>query len=127
MADLGTDFAGVNDVDATLTETGGRRGLAEALARRLSTQYLWYDSTYGYDMRAFIGTSTPAPMIETGAEEQCLLDERVHNCKVTASRTAISAGREALNINISITDEDGDFSFTVLVTDLTVEILRLQD
>ncbi len=127
MADHGIDFAGVTDIDASMSQTGGRRGLAEALARRLCTQSLWYDSSYGYDMRAFIGTSTPAPMIEAGAEEQCLLEERVNDVHVTVTRTTISAGREALSVDIRITDEDGEFSFTVLVSALTVEILRLQD
>lgn len=129
--DHGVDFAGVDDVDASMSQTDGRQGLAEALGRRLSTRSLWYDDDYGYDLRRFIGTSTPAPIIESGAEDECLKEERVRDIAVVVTRTTTATGNDALQVDITITDDQGPFDYTLLLgpdpetSEMTVEIIRL--
>lgn len=126
MADLGTDFSGVDDLDANLSSTGGRRGLAEALAARLSSKLLWYDRDYGYDIRDSVGASLPFSVLESRITQQCFRDERVRNASADASIVERTDGSVALSIDIALTDDDGPFEFTLLVDTLTVEILSGQ-
>lgn len=135
MADtLGEDFSGVDDMEPSLQVVGGRDGLLEALARRLSTRSggLWYDRTYGYDLRRFIGSTVSERVIARAVETECLKDERVQNVRAAATRTKTGGhSAEALTIEVLVTDDRGTFSGTIVVgpdaetDDLTVSVLNL--
>jgi phosphatidate phosphatase APP1 len=120
--DLGEDFAGYNDADPNLTAIGGRLALLHAIARRFSTSSLWYDKTYGRDLRQYVGTSVPSNVIATQAQEQIEQDERVFSASVTVTRVRLAHGAEKLKLTMLITDDEGPFERTLLVSETTVEI-----
>lgn len=124
MADLGSDFSGILDLDPALTVVSGIRCLAEALARRLTTPAgtLLGDPDYGHDLRQYINSAFQSTTrIEAAIENECLKDERVIGCEATVT---YNAATQTLTSEISITVSDElSFTFTLMVTELTAAIL----
>jgi len=122
MADLGTDFAGVTDIDPSLTVVSGRLGLAHAVARRLTTPAggLIDDPSYGFDTRLFVNATTKRSFLEGRIAEECLKEERVSDVDVTVTFDTASS---TLVLNIALTTADDTFSLTLNVTSLTAELL----
>jgi hypothetical protein len=123
MADLGSDFAGVADLDANLSIVTGRRCLIENLARRTCTQKggMLDDPTYGEPVHDLVGDVFDEIRYAQKLEQQFLDDERVDEAGVTA--TYNEATREA-RLDCVVDDGDGPFELTIAVSDLTVEILE---
>lgn len=122
MADLGTDFAGVNDITPTLQVVSGRRCLIEAIARRLITPRgaLWYDPDYGYDLRQYLsGITVAAGSIAASVAAEAEKDERVEQ----ASADVTFSG-SVLNVKLAIADAAGPFQFVLRISQVTVEILK---
>jgi len=122
MADLGSDFGGVEDLDANLTIVYGRRCLIENLARRTCTQKggMLDDSTYGEPVHDLVGDVFDPLRYAQKLEQQFLDDERVDEAGVEA--TYEEATRTA-TLDCVVDDGDGPFELTIAVSDLTVEIL----
>jgi len=119
--EFGVDLAGILDVGSTLVLTRGRRALAEAILRRLTTPHgsLFYDFDYGLDLRAFIGAlAPPTGSLEMKVRTEVEKDERVESVEVEA--TFIS---ETLTVRLTVTDRNGPFNLTIAVSSLTVELL----
>lgn len=123
MADLGSDFAGVDDLDANLSIVTGRRCLIENLARRLVTEKtgMLDDPTYGEPLHDIVGDVFDPIEYAQKVERQFLDDERVEAASVSA--TYDIATRSAM-LNGVVDDGDGPFDFVIAVSDLTVEILE---
>ncbi len=120
--ELGLDLACVDDIDPGLSLSDGRQGLIEAIARRLITPRggLFYDPTYGYDVRRFVGaTGASAPAIAQGVANEALQDERI-----LQARAAVTLGAEELTIRLSLQDAAGPFELTLAVSRVTVSLLR---
>lgn len=118
----GYDLSGILDLSPDLRTVNGREALIEALARRLTTPRggLWYDPSYGHDVRQYVNAPDPQPgLIESQVSAECLKDERVLDAEVTV----LSLG-EDLRISVEITDGRGPFTLTLKVTQVTVEVLR---
>jgi hypothetical protein len=118
----GYDIGGILDVTADLRVVHGREALGHALARRLTTRRggLWYDPNYGHDVRQYVNAPTQQPgKIESEVSGECLKDERV----LEADVTVLSVGEE-LRLGIVITDGQGPFPLTLVVTSVTVELLQ---
>lgn len=126
MADFGRDLSGVRDLDYSLSEVGTntRLGVAQAIARRLMTPFLFYDEDYGYDLRQFLNASIDDPgSIEAGIENEALKDERV--VAATAQVRFIHA-TETMFVGVHIKlDELSEFEMTLSVNQLTVELLSV--
>lgn len=122
MADLGSDFAGISDIDANLSSVSGRRCLAEALATRLSTVRggLLGDPSYGDSLLFRLNAPVSEVLLARRIEKECLKDERVAD--VFASVT-YSAATASASIILTITDDDGPFELVLEVSQLTVELL----
>lgn len=121
MADLGTDIAGVTDVTPSLATVSGRRNLIQAIARRLITPRggLFYDETYGYDVRQFLsGIVRSTSVIAAGIVEQAEQDERVDQADAD-----VTFSGDQLVIKVSISDGFGPFSFVLAISKVTVELL----
>jgi hypothetical protein len=119
--DFGVDLAGILDVGSTLVLTSGRRALAEALLRRLTTPRgsLFYDFDYGFDLRSFISAPAPQPgYLEMQVRSELEKDERVESVEVEVSFIS-----ETLTVRLTVTDGSGPFKLTLAVTNLTVEYL----
>jgi len=133
-ADLGSDFACIDDLDANLSVVEGRVGLAHAAVRRISTPQfgLHYDGNYGYDVRDELGKPQGQPnrLAAHRIESEVLKDERVADvgAKVEFVAVADSPDRanDELDITISLTDDDGPFELTAALsaTGITVELLQ---
>jgi phage baseplate assembly protein W len=118
----GYDLSGILDLSPDLRTVHGREALIEALARRLTTPRggLWYDPSYGHDVRQYVNAPSPQPgLVESQVSAECLKDERVLDAEVTV----LSVGEE-LRISVEITDARGPFTLTLVVTQVTVELLR---
>jgi hypothetical protein len=124
MAELGSDFAAVEDVDANLTVVSGRVAFAQAIARRLLAPAgsLFYDPDYGFGLSGYlnaiiVGTTG---QIESGIERECFKDERTKD--VTAEVT-FDESAKALAARVDLTDAAGPFALTLNVSALSTEVL----
>jgi hypothetical protein len=123
MADLGSDFSGILDIDPALTVVTGERCLAEAEARRLTTPAgsMLGDPDYGYDLRQHVNAAiVNTNAIATNAENECLKDERADG--VTTDLSYIAA-TQALTLDMELSAADAEFKFTLEITDVTAELL----
>jgi len=118
---IGSDFAAVTTVDASLSRVKGRRALAEAVARRLQTPNgaKFYDLDYGFDVRQFINAPTRRFQVERGTELEALKDPRVEDADAV-----VTFGAGVLQILLTLTDEAGPFDLTLNVDELQVTTLR---
>ena len=124
MADLGSDFWAIEDIDPNLTAVSGQTCLIQALVRRIISARgsMFYDEDYGSDVRKFLSVPVRTGVVAQTIETECLKDERVEDAAATVQY--IEATR-TLDIKLVITDQDDvEFALTVLVDDLTVELLE---
>jgi hypothetical protein len=123
VADLGSDFSGILDIDPALTVVSGTRCLAEALARRLTTPKgrLLGDPDYGHDLRQYLNAAiVDTAQIANAIEIECLKDERVQG--VTASVTFDAATQTiTASIIVKISDDES-FPFTLAVGEASAAI-----
>ena len=121
MADLGSDFSCVTDLDANMSVVDGRVCLAQALARRLDTPKggLFYDPSCGYALIERIGAITTAFTVQQQIQNELLQDERVE--ELTATVTLVEQGDEGAaeedigNMTIVIEADDGDGPFDFVI------------
>lgn len=122
MADLGSDFSGILDLDPALTVVTGFRCLAEALARRLTTAAgtLLGDPDYGHDIRQYINAAiVDTTKIALAIETECLKDERVAGVTVTVT---FNPSTQELAASIEVETSDDEFEFTLNVTETSAAI-----
>jgi len=117
----GTDFWCEFDIDPNLTVVSGRKGLAQAVARRVLAQpgTLIYDDDYGAGAGAYL--NGPVPSAEEVARicvKEALKDERI----IDAAADVTLSG-EDLVIKLLLQDQYGPFALTLTADALTTEIL----
>jgi hypothetical protein len=125
-APLGSDFAGVSDLDPDLTVVTGQRALVQALARGLleSPGSEPDDPTSGAGFGDLIGESSAGDesYIAHRAETQCLMDERVLSARVSV--TADDEG--SISLDVAAESAEGPFRFVIAPSELTIDILQLR-
>ena len=122
--DLGSDFAGVLDIDAALTVVSGWRNLGNALARRLTTANgaLFYDPDYGYDLRSLLN----AAVRDTAKIGARIIKEMLKDKRVQSATANVTFSGDTLVAHVGITpkgDDNPAFSLVMNVSQLTVETL----
>lgn len=127
--ELGTDISTFPDLDTTFSLIGGRRALAERVARRFVTPRgaLWKHPSFGCDLRRFLNapmTQQKLQQIKQEAEAEAEQDEQVLACEVFASFDEASG---AIVLRVGLTDADGPFIYTAGITQLGIELLEAQD
>lgn len=120
---LGLDVLCLADLDPQLVLIGGRALLAQDLAHRFETPTggLFYDGSYGYDLRALLNAPLDegdVPRIAAAVEAQCLLDERVGLARADVT---LFRSENRLRVAVSVLCAEGPFSFVLLVSELTVD------
>jgi len=127
--DLGSDFACVDDVDATLSTSIGRRALAEACARRISTAkgMLFYDAKYGIDTRSFLNKPFQQNFTAGQINKEVRKDERVDKSRAIVEFIPEweAVGEQipnSLTVDLRITDANGPFEFTIRVSEVAVAL-----
>lgn len=119
--DYGTDIDCGADLSVSMGEVSGWRMLAQACLHRLITPRgaLFYDPDYGYDLRAFIGSSRTPTAGEI--ENELLKDERLADVE---ARVFASDDGATISIYITVTAHElGTFQFTLEVSAVTAELL----
>lgn len=119
---------GIPDLDRTFGLVSGRLALVQAIARRLTTRrgelaWIGDDPDYGDDVRELLGEDVgtrAAFVLSQRIESQCLADERVLSARAT---TTITQGRAVATVQVA--DHDGVLRFTLAITDVSVEILKV--
>lgn len=126
MTTYGSDFKGIEDIDALWSfETDETKALQQALARRLICPpgALFYSPTYGFDIRAFISDVVDPDTAARDIDAEVRKDERVAN----SSTVVTSLGNGVVTIAVTVTPANpalSPFSFTLSVNDVTVELLE---
>jgi hypothetical protein len=121
---LGSDFAGVFDMDPNLSFVSGRMCHLQAVARAwLQAPGSEPDAPHiGLGLAQLIGDDFDARNLQADAERQALYDERTMNTTVVAT----DDGNGNITLNGTIEDEVGPLSFVLTPTSLTSTILKLQ-
>lgn len=114
---FGTDFKTNPDLD--LKPHSGWQNLKAALIRRLMQPRggLWYDRTYGTDLRQFLNetiTTRSLYELERLAALELEKDPRILHAEATATRT----GHRAVHLAIHCETNAGPFDLIVHVDDL---------
>lgn len=122
--DLGSDFAGILDVDAALTVVSGWRNLGHALARRLTTANgaLFYAPDYGYDLRSVLN----AAIRDTTRIANRIIKEMLKDKRVKSATANVVFDGDTLTAHIGIVPKGNDnpsFSLVMNVSQLTVDTL----
>lgn len=126
MTTYGSDFSGIEDIDAFWSfETDEVKCLQQALARRLICPpgALFYAPTYGFDVRSFISDVVDPDTAARDIDAEVRKDERVAN----SSTVVTVLGNGVVTISITVTPANPavtPFSFTLRVTSVTVELLE---
>lgn len=120
MTDYGEDFHGVDDIDSTLSLSTGRVAVAEAVACRLLTSWLWYDKTYGYDLRRLLNAPVNAAVLRQRIVSEVKKDERVAD-----ARAVVTVVGDTLIIEVFAVGAAGPFRFVLSVSALKAEILEV--
>ena len=123
---LGVDFSCVDDIDPSLTLVDGRLGLAQSIARRISTPrgMLFYDSDYGSDIRGRISRPTDDKITSRLVEAEAIKDERIED---VAADVTFAEATETLSIEVTLEDADGPFTLTSEISPtgtITVELMN---
>lgn len=121
MADLGEDFSGILDLMPDLSISTGRKAYLEAIACRLVQPRggLFYDPSYGYDIRGLLSAGVRPRVAEQAIATQAFADERTENAE--ASVELNEATRE-LSIRLDLETADGPFVLTADPADLTFQL-----
>lgn len=120
MADFGSDFHLVDDLDPQLSTVSGPMVVVEAVVRRLQTPRggLWYDPAYGTDLRQYLNGVVPRFRVASDVEEEARKDERVQ-----AARATVTFSGETMTVVLTLELADGPFALTIGVDALTVKLI----
>jgi phage baseplate assembly protein W len=125
MTDFGTDLTALPELRFRLTD--GLANLGEALARRLLTPRggLFYDPTYGWDLRRYLNEvldeATEYEM-RVLVEQELEKDARVYRATVEE----ITRDLKRIHMDVVVETNRGSFRLTLAVSDVSVEVLRAQ-
>lgn len=131
---LGTDIStpvsdeGILDLDPTFALATGRVQLAQALGRRITMRrgelgWIGDDPDQGVSIFDYLGSSTDASTAfrcAAAVQAEMMRDERVLACEASASVTD-----GTLTLTARIADADGPFRLVLVVSAVTVELLRV--
>ncbi len=115
--DLGTDFAGGNDLDPSMSLQSGRRALGDAIVRRLTTPRggLPDSPQYGFDVTSLIGRNIEPNLVAQRVLEQVRAEEEVEEAALDIEQ---SDDGSTLTLRIKVEDGEGAFELTVPVDEL---------
>jgi phage baseplate assembly protein W len=128
VTDYGSDISTLPDLDETFSPISGRRAVAEAIARRLSTPRgaLPFHPTYGLDLRQWLNaraSDATAFALTANIEAECEADERVLRASAAVVfEPATTSMRIAINLELA----DGPFKLVLGVSQLDVQILETE-
>ncbi len=128
MVDFGSDLSCTLDLDPRCSVVTGRRLLAEAIFRRITTRRgsLIKSPNYGIDVSDYMNSDmSPRDVaaMRAAIKSECEKDERVDSVEVGVQIPFRGIG--VYTVSIAIDDGDGPFSLTIAVSEVTVELLSI--
>jgi hypothetical protein len=128
MPGLGTDYScdPWGGLSPSLAVVSPETAYVQAIARRLTTRRggLWYDPTYGLDVRDYLLDVATDAQIAAEVSGQVMLDERTRDCSVSVRRPTLGA----LELTILVTTATGaTYPMTLHVSQATGVRLITQD
>ncbi len=127
--DYGIDMSCVRDFDPVLRDVTGKRLLAEALVRRITTPrgMLLDDPNYGIDVRDYLSmemTRIQAARLRAAVRAELEKDERVARASVD---TSFVHSTSTLTMTILVdTDEGETLTLVLAVSAVSVEVLTVE-
>jgi len=124
-SDLGTDVDVMDDFSPVWGLVAGRDNLGRAYYRRLNTPAggLFYDATYGYDVKDLLNadlTTADISQAKAAIKAQLMLDERTQSVDVVLT---FNKTLKTLTIAIKAETNDGPFSLILRATSVTLAVL----
>jgi hypothetical protein len=124
MTTLGTDFRGIEDIDAAWSEESDEtKAMQQSLARRYICPPggLFYDQGYGYDVR-----DMAADVVDTSFSQRAIDAEGKKDERVQSMQSSVTQGDDGKTlIGISGTGVTGQpFALTLQVSDVSVTLLN---
>jgi hypothetical protein len=130
---FGSDFAGVDDIDAgwtflensTVTPNAETLAFIQAIARRFTTPLggLFTDPNYGCDLRNFLASGISGTDAQVQIEAEARKDERVSEATAQIDASG-PPNAQVWTILVTIYANSGaTFSFTLSVDSVTVALL----
>lgn len=121
MADLGSDFSAVTDIDANWSRVAGRKAYVQAIARRYYTPRggLFYAPEYGRSIVALLSAGITPSRERAALEAEALKDERTRSATVSFELIHTS-----LRVVIDLVDSDGPFRLVLDPETLSYETLE---
>lgn len=114
-----------SDMDLEGSEVTGVVALAERLLRRLTTpkgMFPWWPNE-GYDARDALLSKQPLWRIKTAIEAECERDEQ---CLSAVATIVMSTDGKTMTIKIAALTEEGDFIFTMGITEAAGTLIAVQ-
>lgn len=126
MADFGTDIGAITQQGFVVLS--GADNLVAALLRRLITPRggLFYDPTYGFDLRAYINEAFTDEVrfeLETLVAAELEKDPRVFRANAVVLDTGLIP-QGTINIRIDFETAQGPFRLILAADQVSVEVLR---
>lgn len=124
-ADFGIAWSCVTDFTPTFARVTGRRLLAEACVRRITTRkgQLIDDPNYGIDVRDWLNESMTPPQLARLAGT--IDGELVRDERILSSKSVASFVNGVLTVTVALEDGDGPFTLVASVDALTVQLLSV--
>ena len=134
---FGSDFSGVDDIDAgwtflensTVTPNAETQAFIQAIARRFTTPLggLFTDPNYGCDLRNFLASGITGSAAQAQIEAEARKDERVTDATAEIDASG-PPNAQVWTIKISVLANSGaTFAFTLSVDAVTVALLDSQN
>jgi hypothetical protein len=117
MPGLGTDIAGVEDIDLFLSTADPSLAAAQAVMRSLlhAPGLLWWAPDAGHDVKQYLHGFFDAERMRRGIQAACEREERVATAKVTAN---IFGTEIKLSINLTFIDGSTPATLTLTIDQL---------
>jgi phage baseplate assembly protein W len=123
---LGTDISSLPDLDPHFVLVSGIANLGQAIARRLETPRggLFYDPSYGTDIRDYLNASLSSndlPRIASDVQAEALKDPRV---RTASASVTFNSSSFCLSITLRCQTVAGPFTLVLSVSQVTVDLLN---
>jgi hypothetical protein len=125
----GIDFSCITDITPALDIVHGRESLAQAIARRTTSDPgdMFGLPDYGRNVERWLNTSHPQDLSALNSEmtAEALLDERVLDAAVDAVLTSAEFDEASSTIEntIRLVDENGPFELTISIDNVTTDVI----
>jgi phage baseplate assembly protein W len=127
VTDFGSDISATAELNAAFSLVSGKRAVAEACIRRLTTPRggLFYAPNYGTDVREMLAARLDATRLgswRARIESELRKDDRIQSAQ---AELTLHPETERVVISARVATSEGPFTFTLAASALSVELLTV--